>query len=242
MRTLILAAILLMLHSQTLWAESPDSPSTANLFAAPCLEMGVPEAVARAIAVVESGLKPWVLNIEGRSFHFNSKKEALTKAEEARAAGRSFDVGLMQVNNWWLSKYDISLEAALDPVANVYFGVWILKEELLRHGNLKAAVGAYHPPTKARASRYADQVMAALEGKRRPARRNVPSTAVKTQDVVEKARPQQLKNRNILKPEAQGKSVQAAPMLIASPNAGLAVPDSMKVAATAPDNSMKVGK
>ncbi len=89
----------------------------------------------------------------------------MAKAEEARAGGRSFDVGLMQVNNWWLKKYDISLEAALDPAANVYFGAWILKEELRRHGSLRAAVGAYHSPTAFRANRYADQVMAALEGK-----------------------------------------------------------------------------
>ena len=227
MRTLILAAILLMLHSQTLWAESPDSPSTANLFAAPCLEMGVPESVARAIAVVESGLKPWVLNIEGRSFHFNSKKEALTKAEEARAAGRSFDVGLMQVNNWWLSKYDISLEAALDPVANVYFGVWILKEELLRHGNLRAAVGAYHSPTPTRAGRYADEVMAALNG-------NTPKkSASKTRQIKQKA---------TVHSTANTETPKSSPIVITAPNRVLVTPGSMKVSSTAPENSMKVWK
>ncbi len=163
MKSIILAAVIFCC-SRTLWAED-FSPPPANIFASPAYEMGVPEALVRAISAVESGGRPWVLNIEGQSFRFGSKKEALARAEEARADGRSFDVGLMQVNNWWLKKYDISLEAALDPAANVYFGAWILKEELRRHGSLRAVVGAYHSPTASRANRYADQVMAALEGK-----------------------------------------------------------------------------
>lgn len=143
-------------------------PSTANdvldLFAAPAAEMAIPKSVALAIAKVESGLRPWVLNIEGQPFRFDSKEKALEKAQEALAAGSSFDVGLMQINVWWLRRYDISLEAALDPVANVYFGGWILKQELDRNGgDLKRAVGAYHSPTPARASHYADQVMSALQ-------------------------------------------------------------------------------
>lgn len=147
------------------WAQvvESDLPSVLELFEAPAMELGAPRELTVAIAGIESGLSPWALNIEGRPFRFDSKEKALEKAGEAWAAGRSFDVGLMQVNNWWLRRYGVSLEAALDPAANVYFGSWILRQEIDRRGDLRAAVGAYHSPTPARASHYADQVMEALK-------------------------------------------------------------------------------
>ena len=71
--------------------------------------------------------------------------------------------GLMQVNSWWLKRYEIPLEAALDPLANIYLGGWILKREIARHKDLRAAVGAYHSPNPDKARRYANVVLAALE-------------------------------------------------------------------------------
>ena len=138
-------------------------PPVLELFEEPARELGISKPLALAIAGVESGLSPWVLNIEGQPFRFDSKEEALEKAGQAWAAGQSFDLGLMQVNSQWLRRFGISPEAALDPLANIYFGGWILKQEIDRHGDLRAAIGAYHSPTPARASRYADQVMAALK-------------------------------------------------------------------------------
>jgi soluble lytic murein transglycosylase-like protein len=133
------------------------------LFAEPCRELNIPEPLVRAIAKVESSMNPWTVNVAGRSYFFESKAEALAKVREAWPSGRSIDVGLMQVNRWWLERYQISLEAALDPLANIYLGGWILKQELGRHKNARAAVGAYHSPDRRRAGRYADQVMKALE-------------------------------------------------------------------------------
>lgn len=123
---------------------------------------GVPAAWTQAIAHVESGLSPWALNIEGKGYRFDSKEKALAKAKEAEAEGRSFDSGVMQVNNFWLKKYGIPLEAALDPLANIYLGSWILKQEIARHGESWNAVGAYHSPNEDRGRRYAEMVKAAL--------------------------------------------------------------------------------
>lgn len=206
-----------------------DLPPTQNLFDAPSLELNIPKPVAIAIATVESGLKPWALNIEGRPFRFDSKEKALEKAEEAWEAGRSFDVGLMQVNKWWLQRYGVSLEAALDPVANVYFGSWILKQEMARHGDLKAAIGAYHSPTPTRASQYADQVMAAL-----------------------KRGPQHIKSAKAPKKQSTANADRNAPdvekaltpsgstMLILSQKVGVVTSASMKAVSTSPVNSMKI--
>jgi len=160
---LVLTAVMFFAFCLPVAAGAGELPSVAELFAAPCLELDIPCPVAMAIGRVESGLHPWSLNIEGRSFRFKNKEAALAKARQALSAGRSFDVGLMQVNSWWLKRYEIPLEAALDPLANIYLGGWILKSEINRHKNLRAAVGAYHSPNPDKARRYADVVMAALE-------------------------------------------------------------------------------
>lgn len=132
------------------------------MFAEAAHTWGVPAAWTQAIAHVESGLSPWALNIEGKGYRFDSKEKALAKAKEAEAEGRSFDSGVMQVNNFWLKKYGIPLEAALDPLANIYLGSWILKQEIARHGERWNAVGAYHSPNEDRGRRYAEMVKDAL--------------------------------------------------------------------------------
>ena len=136
--------------------------SLASMFEEASHTWGVPAALTQAIARVESGLSPWALNIEGRGYQFESKEKALAKAKEAEAKGRSFDSGVMQVNNFWLKKYGIPLEAALDPLANIYLGSWILKQEIDRHGQTWNAVGAYHSPNEDRGRRYAEMVKDAL--------------------------------------------------------------------------------
>lgn len=50
----------------------------------------------------------------------------------------------------------------LDPLANIYLGCWILKNEISRHSTLREAIGAYHSPNPVKADRYAVQVLAAL--------------------------------------------------------------------------------
>ena len=134
----------------------------ASMFEEAAHTWGVPAAWTQAIAHVESGLSPWVLNIEGKGYRFDSKDKALAKAKEAEAEGRSFDSGVMQVNNFWLKKYGIPLEAALDPLANIYLGSWILKQEIARHGESWNAVGAYHSSNEDRGRRYAEMVKDAL--------------------------------------------------------------------------------
>lgn len=134
----------------------------ASMFEEAARTWGVPAEWTQAIAHVESGLSPWALNIEGKGLRFDSKEKALKKAKEAEAEGRSFDSGVMQVNNFWLKKYGIPLEAALDPLANIYLGSWILKQEIYRHGQTWNAVGAYHSPNEDRGRKYAEMVKDAL--------------------------------------------------------------------------------
>ena len=150
----------LLLVPQSLMAEQL---SLTPMFQEAAQTWGVPVALTRAIARVESGFSPWAINIEGRSYSFDSKEKALEKGQEAQNANRSFDSGVMQVNSFWLKKYGIPLEAALDPGANIFLGSWILKQEIERHGETWNAVGAYHSPNEAKSRRYIELVKAALE-------------------------------------------------------------------------------
>ncbi|TKB23169.1 lytic transglycosylase domain-containing protein [Desulfopila sp. IMCC35006] len=142
------------------WAAKPTP--MASMFQEAANAWNVPVEWTQAIAHVESGFSPWSLNIEGKGYRFDSKEKALEKAKEAEAEGLSFDSGVMQVNNFWLKKYGIPLEAAFDPLANIYLGSWILKQEIHKHGQTWSAVGAYHSPNETRGRKYAEMVKDAL--------------------------------------------------------------------------------
>jgi len=122
----------LALASFFLWCPTAPAADLPPLFLQAAKAHGVPMDWTQAIARVESGWSPFALNIEGKGYFFASKDEALTKARQAQAEGRSFDSGLMQINSRWLDRYSIPLEAALDPAANVWLGSWILKQEIER--------------------------------------------------------------------------------------------------------------
>ena len=200
---MVLTALMFLFLGQPVLADADVLPPVAELFAAPCLELGIPCPLTMAIARVESNLHPWSLNIEGRSFKFKTREAALAKACQAFSAGRSFDVGLMQVNSWWVRRYEIPLEAALDPLANIYLGGWILKSEIARHKDLRSAVGAYHSPNPDKARRYADVVMAALE--RGPVKSSAKAKAA--------ARPKS-SGTPARKPAAPGKTSENSPMKV----------------------------
>ena len=132
-------------------------------FIQPCEDYHGPLALARAIARQESGTRPWVINVAGQDFSPKSAEEALDIADQAQRAGKSFDVGIMQVNSYWLKKYHIDLREILDPQKNIAMGIWILAREIRRYGLTWKAIGAYHTPLARnpdRARRYAQTVLA----------------------------------------------------------------------------------
>lgn len=130
-------------HASTL---QERQQAVEQLFDAPCAHYQVPKALALAIARTESGCQPWVLNIGGRDVRPSSKEKALRLAQAAMQSGRSFDVGLMQINAYWIRKYHWPLEQVLEPATNVKIGVWILAQEIRRYGLNWKAVASYHTP------------------------------------------------------------------------------------------------
>ena len=133
------------------------------LFREAAATVGVPMALTQAIAGVESGGSPWALNVAGRGHVYASRDEALAAAWRAEAAGQSFDSGIMQINNWWLRRYGIPLEAVFEPEANILLGAWILKQAIEQDGDVWKGVGRYHSPDAVRGRKYAALVRRALE-------------------------------------------------------------------------------
>ena len=194
--------VLLLLWSVLfcLWCCRALAAGHEAYFEAAAQEVDVPPDLTRAIAHVESEGWPWSLNVAGRSYFYESKAEAVAAAREAEASGRSFDVGAMQVNNWWLKRYGISLEAAFDPAANILFGSWILKQELDRADDTWTAVGRYHSPNANRGQRYANQVRRALE--RGPVRAKKKTKTAKTTAEAGKGNSKAEKREPALAPSA----------------------------------------
>lgn len=141
-------------------------PNTAraDVFTRPARLLGVDPYLAMAVARVESDWHPWCVNIEGKDYRAKSLAEAATIAKRALLQGKSLDVGLMQINSYWLRKWQIPLERVLEPATNVTLGLCILKYEMRRYGSTWKAVGAYHSKNPARQKRYAQKVARALSG------------------------------------------------------------------------------
>ncbi|WP_415718386.1 lytic transglycosylase domain-containing protein [Maridesulfovibrio sp.] len=131
------------------------------LFSQVAEEFSLQPEILNAIADYESGYNPWALNIEGRSVYPDSREEALAIIERNR--GKSYDLGLMQVNSYWIRKFELSPAEALEPEENLRLGAWILRYCLDSYGYNWRAIGAYHTgspnnlPGRARA--YAVKVM-----------------------------------------------------------------------------------
>lgn len=81
-------------------------------------EPGSPAPLVEAIARQESGINPLAVNVAGKSFYPATREEAERLISDVLAAGKSFDVGKMQVNSWWMKRFGIDPFSLLDPVTN----------------------------------------------------------------------------------------------------------------------------
>lgn len=131
-----------------------------------CGIWGTPPSLAMAIAKVESNFRPFAINIQGRSYYMNDRESALALINKAKSRRQSHDIGVMQINSYWLKKLNLDPAEVLDPKINIIIGCWILSEELKRYGLNWKAIGAYHTPVSKnpeRARAYANKVLKAWE-------------------------------------------------------------------------------
>ena len=75
----------------------------------------------------------------------------------------SYDLGLMQINSFWLpvlAKKGVSAAQLMDPCVNGYVGTWILRTNIERFGYTWKAVGAYNASSSNKQLHYANNIYA----------------------------------------------------------------------------------
>jgi len=151
-------------------------------------EYGLSPLLVEAIQQVESGGNPFAVNVQvenqaeprfrellkrlsvrhlvsrGRYVVFSIFPESREQAEEIlrfvyrNPAVRSYDVGLMQINKYWIEKYGLRPEWLLDKCYNVKWGTYILSNLVRRYGYTWEAIWRYNG-----SRRYADRVLRKVE-------------------------------------------------------------------------------
>jgi len=115
----------------------------------------MPSNLLRAVAVTESGYYiksvgrpqawPWTINVEGKGYHYNSKREAVRAVQGFQAKGiKSIDIGCMQVNLRYHPEAFRNLEQAFEPKYNIGYAAQFLRSKYSQARNWKDAVGLYH--------------------------------------------------------------------------------------------------
>ncbi|MEJ2405366.1 MAG: lytic transglycosylase domain-containing protein [Candidatus Thiodiazotropha sp.] len=90
-------------------------------------------------------------NIAGELLYAIAAHESrLDPSAVGRNQDGSRDIGIMQINSWWLPKlaeYGIDEGHLQEPCTNVSVGAWILAGNIARYGYTWDAVGAYNAGT-----------------------------------------------------------------------------------------------
>ena len=110
---------------------------------------GVPLGVRYAVGLTETGkrgsLQPYAMNIEGGAYFGTGLRDVMAHFTEARRRGvRLIDLGCMQINHHYHGSKFGSVEAMVEPRANVEYATQFLKELKQREGSWTMAVARYH--------------------------------------------------------------------------------------------------
>lgn len=140
------------------------SPAFAGVFSSASKATGVPVRLLKSVAYVESGFKPYALDISGEPYFAKRYATAYYIARYFINKGYSVDVGLMQVNyNIWAKRIGVSLRQLLVPRNNALVGAYILGRYIAKRNNVFAGIGEYHSGNPYDARIYENKVLAAYE-------------------------------------------------------------------------------
>lgn len=130
----------------------------------------LPKGMMTSIALVESGRRsptgdvkswPWTINAEGRAYYFATRNDAVDAVRRLMAEGvRTIDIGCMQVNLRFHPRAFTSVEEAFDPISNVAYAAYFLRDLETRSKSWDQAIGRYHSFSPALNARYSARVQA----------------------------------------------------------------------------------
>jgi len=122
----------------------------------------VPVKLLYAISKVESDLEPYCININSHgksagSKCYNDYQSAYYVAERLFNSGYNIDIGLMQINSENIKDNHWNIANVLYPCTNVFYGAYLLRENINRYGYNWTAIWHYNG-----APSYAHKVYRAL--------------------------------------------------------------------------------
>jgi len=167
---LILAALLALTSMSSAQAASSDWQACREAALRLEKQHGLPEGMVTSIALVESGRRspdgthqawPWTINAEGRAYYFSTRQEAVDAVRRLLAQGkRTIDIGCMQINLRFHPRAFTSVEEAFDPMSNVAYAAYFLRDLESRSDSWMQAIGRYHSFSPSLNARYTARVQA----------------------------------------------------------------------------------
>jgi soluble lytic murein transglycosylase-like protein len=174
MKKLILTIVIVGLSGQCL---AYSARQLSRIVCEIATKYDVSPYLVAAIIEKESLYWPWAVNMNGKGYYFKDKQTALEFVKRLN----SYDLGLMQINSWWIRKFNLDVRELIEPENNILMGIFIIKECTLRMGNnLENILSCYHRGRiNERGIRYARKVLeiyqtlstSPLSSERGPARR-----------------------------------------------------------------------
>ena len=129
----------------------------------------LPRNALKAISIKESGRKdlsgklspwPWAVNVDGKSYYFHNKHDAIKFVmSESKLGRKSIDVGCAQINLKFHGKHFESIAHMLDPKHNIAYAAYFLRSKYEESKNWYAAISNYHSKTKSLGNKYANGVI-----------------------------------------------------------------------------------
>ena len=120
----------------------------------------IPSGLLKSIASVESGNKPYALNISGKTIFVSSKEEAVKIVRLYQDEGvTNIDLGLAQINLHWHGKHFSSISEMLEPKHNLEYAAKFLSKLYRKHGSWNKAVRHYHSANPQYHIKYSRKVL-----------------------------------------------------------------------------------
>ena len=140
--------------------EQYDNKKILQLIGLAEAKHNIPPGLLAAIAKTESGMKPYALNMNGKSMTTLSKQEsALMVRDRISSGSTNIDVGLMQLNWRWHGDQFTNIEEMLDIEKNIDYASKLLSGLYKQHKSWHKAVRYYHSATIEHHKKYTRRVV-----------------------------------------------------------------------------------
>lgn len=125
-------------------------------------QYAIPQGLLHSIALVESRINPYAINVDGKAIILNSKAATLEAIEYYRSLGvTNIDIGVMQINYRWHGKEFANLSEMIAVNNNVEYAAKLLTSLYKEHGSWHKATRLYHSATPKYYKQYSKKIITA---------------------------------------------------------------------------------